>query len=370
MENYIFELENLSIIQETKAELLCWGIKSTPLLINTYKNQNPYNDKRTGNAGLHLLLGNNKIPVNIPILHQFTNNSPFTLCEENGDLFLSRNDQIFLNCSLTKFPEWYQLNTSQGLPMPKVLIVEGVRTLIGTVRNTCDYFKIGKQCTFCALGPYSGIKNKTPQDFVDTIQAATSYSENYQLHLTGGNVLNRGDRGILDYLDYVAEIRRISNIPISIEISPPENLDDIKRAVDAGVNAFSINLEIWDNKLRKLFCPAKSLISKGSYYKTWNYGLKILGPNQVCSVLVFGLESSESTLMGAEAIVKEGVIPTIIPFRKNNGSLLENFRGPDPKELIHVSRIVGNLMKQSGLEPKAQPGCTNCGGCSVEQEYM
>jgi len=74
---------------------------------------------------------------------------------------------------------------------------------------------------------------------------------------------------LLDYIEVVKAVRRFSDIPISIEASPSEDISFIDLAIDAGVNAFSINLEIWDEKLRKLFCPLKSRITKKEYLSSW-----------------------------------------------------------------------------------------------------
>jgi biotin synthase-related radical SAM superfamily protein len=189
-------------------------------------------------------------------------------------------------------------------------------------------------------------------------------------HATGGVQAARGDYGMIEYLNTIASVRDASQIPICVEASPPCEDEVVETLVRAGVNAFSINLEIWDDDLRKSYCPGKSRIPVHRYIEIWERALAVLGPNMVASVRIARLESKESTLAGARELAKIGVIPTIMPLRNNDGSQLPFPGTCDPEDIIWISERVGELLDEHGMQPWRQPGCTACGACSLEQDYQ
>ena len=139
--------------------------------------------------------------------------------------------------------------------------------------------------------------------------------------------------------------------------------------IDAGANAFSINLEIYDDRLRRLFCPAKSKIPKQRYVEVWEHLIKQTGKNTVTSVLIAGLESRRSTIEGAHMLISEGVLPTILAFRPNDGCYLQNFVHSNPDDLEAISSEVGKLLLDHDLSARGQPGCIGCGACNLENDF-
>lgn len=359
-----------------KAQLLCWGIRPNRFSEEAYKQQNPCGDKRTGNAGLQLLLADGSVVVNVPVNSRSVRLSPYEIRRVDDGWELLKEGVLQCACEVVLAPKWYALETTDGVPLSRVLVQEGRSTLIAGVYNACDYSP-EMRCRFCALGPYVGLVRKDAAQIRDAAMAAFRENPACHLHLTGGNILPskessgaKGDLGMLQYVDAVQAVRAVSDVPISIEASPPEDDEHMKILVDAGVDAFSINLEVWDEKLRRMYCPAKSNISRRRYFETWENALGLLGKNMVCSVLIGGLESKESTARGAEEMMRVGVIPTVIPLRRNDGSALEHSAPSSPEDMEWISRRVGESLNRHGLEPWTQPGCTACGACSVEQDYQ
>jgi len=359
---------------KTKIELLCWGLKPNRLSEDIFLYQNPFHHKRTGNAGLQLLIGISKLAANIPTGDKFTRGSPFHLKICDDEYWIFRNDRKLIQCTVIPVPDWYKLNITEGTPIGKVLLQEGTSTLITAVYNSCDYIGQKETCRFCAIGRYaskkSGIVRKTPVQIAESLKIIQDKADlsNFTIDLTGGNTQTE-DRGALMYVEIIRAIRKISNIPICVEIAPPDKDEYLNMLFDIGANSFMLNLEIWDDKLRKLFLPGKSKITKTRYFQAWEHAIKLVGTGKVSSVLIVGLESKYSTLEGADNLIKHGVIPTIMPFRPNDGSYLENLDCPSPESVLYITHEVSEKLFTNGINPLSHPGCISCGACAAEGDY-
>jgi len=69
-------------------------------------------------------------------------------------------------------------------------------------------------------------------------------------------------------------------------------------------------------------------------------------------------------------MIDQGVIPTIIPLRRNDGSLLANFRSPCPEIVAEISSEVGEQMLKAGMLPKISAWLYKVCRMFSEQDYM
>jgi radical SAM protein (TIGR04043 family) len=361
---------------ETKLDLLCKGVKINSDLLEEFawkilaRKEISYS-KRTGLSGVQLLVGTNCI-ANTSFNEKFTASSPYTIEKKNDEFIITKNGVICQHIKTLLPPKWYFEKTSDGTLMSNVLTIGGNKTLIMSCNTRCYYYKSGNQCLFCSFEhnmkkqKYGKIKIK---NVIETLQNAMNDNPDLNLHLTGGNT-QTPDKGLLNYLEYIKGIREVSDIPISVELAPPDANNYLDKLAEVGCNSVIINCEIWDDYKRKEICPGKSQISKKRYFESWKYALDLFGENQVASVLIAGIEPRESTMNGAKELIKNGIIPIIMPFRPIDGCVLENHSTIPPSDILYISKYVAHLMKKNGLNPKLQPGCTSCGACSVETDCI
>jgi radical SAM protein (TIGR04043 family) len=351
-----------------KAEVLCYGFKINQVAEEIYNKQHPTLHKRTGNAGLQLDLGNN-IFINAIYGDQFCEQSPYQLEKINGNFSILKNNTPIQSCQIIPAPNWYQKKTSDGVEMSSVFLQEGRDTLISALLGLCCYSFTNTQCGFCALESDKQNILKKPDQLAETVQQALKENPNYYIHLTGGNI-NTYDHGLKNYQKTVCSIREITSRQLSLEVSPPEDLNLIDEMVEIGVNGFSINLEVWDDKKRKEICPGKSQISKELYIKAWKRAVSLVGKFRVSSVLIVGLDTTENIKEGIKTMVKIGVKPTLIPLRPFKKSRLNNMSPPSSEELIELSFFAAKEMKKAGANPNYFVGCEHCGACSIEADAL
>jgi hypothetical protein len=67
-------------------------------------------------------------------------------------------------------------------------------------------------------------------------------------------------------------------------------------------------------------------------------------------------------------MASEGVFPTIMPFRPMDDCVYYGLERCKPEELMEMSDYLGGLLHKYALDFRKQPGCTECGGCSLEND--
>jgi len=155
-------------------------------------------------------------------------------------------------------------------------------------------------------------------------------------------------------------------MPMAVELVPPDDNSFLDELQKAGVCAVIMNIEIWDPNLRTVFCPGKAHIRRERDLDAIGYAIDKLGRGQVASVLIAGIQSNSDVIEGAKTLIGLGAVPTIIPFKPFDDCKMAHFPCTKPADVLEIYNSVADLLKQSGLDPGMQKGCTKCGGCSLE----
>ena len=359
-----------------KIELLCYGIRNEAIVDMVYSQQNPYDLTRTGNVGLQLLIGESKLAANVPVYNRFTEKSPFTLKQWNSDIIISdnRTETSFPIVTIMS-PPWYMDDVGDGCCAGQYVLREGLNTLICSISDSCGYAAKGTQCHFCAIAHHSehnvreGRQSRIKHIKKSLSAALQSSEEVGSINLTGGNTITV-DRGASRYIEYIQAIRKKSAIPICIELSPPGNLSSLQQLKDTGADAVMMNVEIWDKKYRKAVMPGKSIISREEYVTAWEYAVKLFGCGNVSSVIIVGLEEANSVKEAIDCMTDCGVVPSIMPFRPNNGAMLENHETVQPELVDELTQYAAEKILANHIQVKHLSGCIGCGACSAELDYV
>lgn len=353
----------------TKAELLCWGVRLEGKSLTEALKKYPYLLEEKYIHGAHLMLDGG-ILVNACFSEDFVSRSPYKIEDQYGGFLLFKNDQPVCTCDVISAPRWYEKKIDENFKMADVLRQHGFDVLADANYVKCDFVVAGEQCMFCSF-PHSRISEEQKIKLIkNVVSVATRENHNYSVWLSEGT-RSTPDRGAVYLSKIVREIRKSNKeIPISVELAPPERNEFIDTLIDSGATSVIMNLELYDDSLRKKFCPCKSKIPSERYLSAWSYSLDILGEGAVGSVLIAGLEEGESTVRCAEMMISKGVIPTVVPFRPYDNCGLRSLPTTSPDMFLRVSEKIGKMLRESGLCKKMQRGCISCGGCSLEIEYV
>lgn len=360
---------NYSDLIRIKSELICYGIQPNSVSEKIYDIEHKTKVKRTSNMGLQLFF-NEDIIVSVPYNKENLYNSKYYLYEADDKLFLTDGIAV-IEVKPYPFmsPSWYDYELANGKYISDYIQKEGRDVLICSVTESCCYFSKNEECTFCSLNSGSSFSEKGRiTTIIEAFKIVLGEDKDISsINLTGGNLYSE-DKGAFQYIDIVKAIREVSNVPIVVEMSPPDDLNILEDFYNIGVTAVEFNIEVWDEKIRNIIIPGKAKIKREHYVNAWKRAVEIFGLGNVGSGIIIGLENTKSSLEGIKQMIMVGCLPSIIPFKPTEGSILENFPKPNPNDIIDVTTQAVALLKKESLSPINGPGCIGCGACTLESD--
>jgi len=353
---------DLSKTAKLIATVLCKGLNPTPearkALIADY-------GLEPGFVQGSVFLLDGKRPINTAVLDSFviTPETPVLELSDNG--FEIRYEGQIRDCTPLKQPD--ALKGDIGLFGKKrdLAQLHSPTTLFFTPIRECVFAVNEEICKFCNFSG-STMRPASPKDVASLVELVTmEVGSNFDIAI-GSGTPNLNDGGARYFLNLASEISKISSSAISVEMIPFEDIELLIKLKKNGVRSIISSIEIWDDRTRKNILPGKSKISKEQYLSFWKQALSTLGRGQVSSVLIAGLDSVESTKLGISTLIENGIIPTIIPFRPYDGTLLKDHPPCPVDTYIELSRFNANSLLKENLSPSLQSGCTKCQGCSID----
>lgn len=343
-------------LQILKIELLCYGIN----LGEMKKDFRRYRFKRASlSEGVYFTLKKEgeEHSANLAVFEDFVKTSPFLF--KNGTIY--KNDEPVCNAQPVPDPEWYRDSLPDGRDFQSVLQQHG-KDVLAIAISDCSFKRNGRGCLFCALKNDGDRKRIEDVEYIIKILKEKGY--NYrELNINSGTMDGK-DFGAEIYGRF-AKVGKKEGMRVYIQI-PPISKSSMILLKESGVDSISMNLEIFNDQLRKKFCPGKGDIKKEEYLSSLERAVDVFGHSQVSSWLIIGLEPEEETMKGIDAILETGAIPHPSIFRPLKGSELETLPPPSPQEALRIYYYLKEKIEEKKVNViLSRSGCINCGCCSV-----
>ena len=320
-------------------------------------------------------------PTNVPTRGKFVSASPFRIQRVKSSFpfaeYLFYEKENNMKVKIVENSDTFRGTANDGTPFWKIASLHGVDVVAATINKYCSYWENKLGCKFCAIQhnikEHNG-KNlavKKPEHLVEAVIEAEKQGFCKHITLTAGST-EMADRGLTQYIPYIKELREQTSIPIHVQTEPPENVEELSKLYDIGVDTIGIHVESFDEKVRREICPGKARISLDNYFKAWRKALEIFGENQVDTFILAGLgENYDETSYKMDRLCSEGIIPYIVPFRPLPETDMENFTAPEPSLILRILDSAATYMKKYGLRlEKNKAGCVRCGACSPIREAL
>lgn len=357
-----------SQLKFVKAELLCYGLELDNKAYIELLKRNPYVMNRTLVHAMHIDM--NGIIINVCVSEKFCRLSPYCMTFNNGDFILLKNHKEISIVKIIDDPFWAKERIGEYI-IGDYLRPHSYECISCSPILQCGYQEKKKTCQFCSLNEYASHANInkriSPKLLAKMISKVLTHKD-YEINFSSGTDLTE-DKSANYYISVLQELKpfNLKNSPyISLEITPPDKDYYIEALIDNGITALIMNIEIADEKLRRKICPGKSEVSINRYFEAMQKAVCLLGPGNVSSVLIAGIQPTEDIIKMSKNLIDIGVIPTIMPFKPLDDCAMRNYSITNPQELLFISDLLESELFNAGLNPCKQNGCTKCGGCSLE----
>ncbi len=280
----------------------------------------------------------------------YTDSSPFEIREVDDGYGIFENTDLYSEISFMPKPDFSYQETSTGTQMDKMckIVIPGFAIIY--MNRGCVYWG-EKQCKFCVVGYIDTKEEKEPMEVAEVVEAGVEEGAiKSHVALTSGALPKDRDSELM--ADATRAIKGRVDIPISVNVEPPRDLDSINKIREAGADSVYINLEVYDESKRKEILPGKSGFGIEYYDSVFERCVEVFD-DQVASVLLAGLESDESYLDGVEHLACLGVIPVVVPFYPTAHSKLNGMRPPSADRMMMLYSEAADIIGEYGLDPFA-----------------
>jgi hypothetical protein len=300
-----------------------------------------------------------EIWVNVPVVEPFAADSPYLLrgAPEKGYVIVDERTGQRYPVRLPQEPRWYARETSRGIPMNRIGVLQG--TYLGIYVNmVCTFWNYDPalNCRFCTTGQNVGhaeAADKALEDVVETCRAARDESGVTFVHLNGGF---HGSRGIAFTEPYVTAIKKEVGLLVGVQLAPEKDFSGYDRLIAAGVDHLSFCVELFDPEWFERICPGKArMLSQSLFFDAMAYCAKRMPRGAVSGEIIAGIEPIEKTLEAIDTITAMGAFPTVCIFRPTVGSDMESWPAPSAEDMTRVMRHMYDACRRHWLPIGAAP---------------
>ena len=295
--------------------------------------------------------------VNAPIAEynpNFVGDTPFTLKVVGEEGLLVDGGDLSSVAQFWLPPRYHGEADTAGTPFNRFVFTHADRVRLAPVQGCA------MACKFCNV-PYQDRYDTKP---IESMLAAVRVALDDPIQ-PARHMLISGGTPRMEDVPYLREVYRrvlvaFPDIDIDIMMAPVEGLLDVQELADLGIHELSINLEIFSPRTARSLMPQKFRQGIDTYLGFIEQAATVLGPGRVRSMLMVGLEPSEDTLEGVRAIIDNGGVPVLSPFRPDPSTPLHDRKPALFGELEAVFLRAERIADQAGtiLGPTCLP-CTH-----------
>jgi hypothetical protein len=340
--------EGLFVDPETKRALV--ESEDTPLTLADY----------ASTSGVTLRLAGD-VWVNAPMSEfnpNFVVNPSNRLVIDDGKTFVVNGNEAYL-ADFIPVPSYHNKNLQDGSPVKWIAITHSDRVRLSPVKGCAI------QCDFCDI-PFDRAEGEPKyrgQKLISNILEAAGVALQdpalpAQHVLISGGTPSKRDYGYENDV-YEQVVTENPDVDVDIMMVPMPGLLNIRRLGEIGVYGLSINMELWSKDVAHRTMRSKAKASRELYLDFIEKAVEEFGTGRVRSLLLVGIEPSEDTLRGVEALAERGCDPVLSPFRPDPITPLRDMKPSTGAELLDVWQRSQDIVgRYEGV--KLGPRCIPC----------
>jgi len=288
----------------------------------------------------------------VPVGQPYTEKSTFHLHESDDGCYLSCAGERQA-VELVETPLFYRQTTRSGARMGSFASLHDKLLMLQPTLG-CGFF--AEQQMACSYCQYDSMLNelepplRDPFDLVEVVRAALKERDIDTVYLYNGYAPGQ-DAGLGRLVPVIALLRRhLGHRQIALETIAPTDVSVIDELYAAGLDIFVCNLELHDQQHFAEVCPGKQKHGgQDAIWKALLHAGSVFCEGAVVSHMIPGLEPLSATIEGMQILVKNRIVPLLVPFRPLPGTALADRALPSLDDIEQALLVQYELLSDSGI---------------------
>ena len=308
----------------------------------------------------------NYMIINAPTDIKFIRFTPFVISLVDGEKWLSYYGEKLLKVDLYPRDRLDGKTTkTRGIAYQEIAFLSTDRLRVH-LTNSCRFKEDGEGCQFCNIERSHGVIDSSEIEEVVADYCANSKALKLRHFLVGGQTAREED--IDKTVKIIEIIRKHAPYADIYAMVTPYSKETIAKMYKAGMTQLACNIEVFDETLAQQYMPGKRKVSRAEYIDKLSYATTLMGrKGNVRSMLIVGLESTKSLLLGIEEIAQKGIQPILSIFRPLPNTPLEDKMCPSMLSLVDVYEKAQAICRKYNL--LLGPKCVNCQNNTLALPY-
>lgn len=280
---------------------------------------------------------------------------------DSEDVIISDMGKVVSLAKLEVRRSWLDELMSNGTPVENAFTASASSiSILNIIMNfRCYNYDSGQGCRYCGLfafpknnDPPPNIAHKFTSYQVETAIIAAQNGWRGTLSITGG-ALPPSQRGqgfenlerVMTQLTKSLDEKTLKELHIAPNVYPPDDLEEMERWKDMGVNAAEYDLEVMDPAYFKAICPGKSKsIPQERWKEAQEVATEIFGRGRGSfQSMVTGIEPMDSLVEGLEERISKGVYSAPLVIVPTPGSPYAKFRPPTADWFMEATEKIADV---------------------------
>lgn len=306
--------------------------------------------------------------------------SPFMFSINEGKYVIREKggSEFPVDVSIVKLPNYYKMKHN-GVSLDKYVSIVGTDRISIIPYDGCENWIEGDQCKFCGANPkrlgfgpgkpnIGEIKSKFGGDHdawwnanrdgsskairkgLDALMKYDQLEPHTHFMLMGGNLKNSDLEWKLmfDTMDTIIERLELNKIDSYLILTPPNTVDELKKAKSYGFRNIAFNMECFDEKAFADTCPGKN---REKILNAFKDSIGIFGEGNVRTNFVFGAEPMSTLTEGVKYLASEGVVSDYSVFFPRPGSVWSRREPPKPQDVLTFTKELVETYRKYDFRP-------------------
>ena len=280
---------------------------------------------------------------------------------DGDDVTISDMGKTLVSGKLEVRRSWLDELMSNGNPVENAFLRSGSSiSIINIIMNfRCYNYDSGRGCRYCGLfavplsrTPTASVSHKMTALHVETAVIAAKNGWRGTLSITGGALPpSRQGETIISLERVMTQLREsldektLSQLHIAPNVYPPDDLAELYKWKDLGVNAAEFDLEVMDPAYFKAICPGKSkAVSQERWKEAQEAAVEVFGRGRgAFQTMVTGIEPMSSLVDGVEERISKGVYSAPMVVVPTRGSPYAQFRPPTADWFVEAAEKMAEI---------------------------